>query len=102
MKILALAAFLASVIVSCGLEAQQVSRCGPRAPIVAELENKYAERRVHMGLVNNGKVIEVFAAESGTWTILITGPNGAACVTATGESWEVDAPPETIKKGTAL
>ncbi|MDP7547755.1 MAG: hypothetical protein QGF20_10715 [Alphaproteobacteria bacterium] len=37
---------------------------------------------------SNGTVVEVLASESGSWTIILTKPNGASCVVATGQAWE--------------
>ncbi len=33
-------------------------------------------------------VIELFTAESGSWTILITMPGGVTCMMGSGEGWE--------------
>ena len=46
-----------------------------------------------MGLAANGNLLEILVSPRGTWTIIITGPNGIACGVATGENWEnVTAP----------
>jgi len=71
---------------STGANAQQV--CGQRTDVVSKLDSDYKESTTGMGLVNNGSVVEVFASQSGTWTILVTQPNGVSCVVATGEAWE--------------
>ncbi len=41
-----------------------------------------------MGLTDKGAVLEVFASQNGSWTFLITMPNGLTCVVASGQSWE--------------
>ncbi len=41
-----------------------------------------------MGLASNGAVIEVLASPSGSFTIILTQPNGLSCVMAAGENWE--------------
>ncbi len=73
-------------LMSTGANAQQV--CGQRTDVVSKLDSDYKESTTGMGLVNNGSVVEVFASQSGTWTILVTQPNGVSCVVATGEAWE--------------
>lgn len=74
--------------------APQLPACGPRDGIVAALERKWGERRVGVGLQNRGSVTEVFAsAETGTWTILQTRPDGVACARAAGEGWVTETPP---------
>ncbi len=62
--------------------------CGDRVKLTAQLEKKYNERRSGLGLVSNGGMIELFTAESGSWTILITMPGAATCVLGSGDGWE--------------
>jgi hypothetical protein len=70
-------------------EAQAV--CGPHEQIVAQLGQVYNETQQSLGLAANGSVIEVFASEAGTWTILITDTNGQTCMAAAGEAWQTMA-----------
>ena len=62
--------------------------CGERARVLTNLAETYSEAPVSMGLASNGSVIEVLASPSGSFTIILTQPNGVACVMAAGESWE--------------
>jgi hypothetical protein len=40
-------------------------------------------------LSRNGNVLEVLKSDkAGTWTIIVTRPNGMSCVVASGEAWE--------------
>ncbi len=68
--------------------------CGERAKFMAKLEETYAEHPIAMGLTDKGAVIEVFASENGSWTFLLTLPDGLTCVVASGRSWESLAAPE--------
>lgn len=61
--------------------------CGPHAQIVKLLNNSLSEKRVSVGLNNNGQVIEVFASEGGGWTMVVTRPNGISCILAAGDAW---------------
>ena len=54
-----------------------------------------------MGLAANGSVLEVLASKDGTWTILITSPNGTSCVVAVGDSWEALKANKTADSGPA-
>ncbi|QDL90959.1 hypothetical protein FDP22_03635 [Paroceanicella profunda] len=66
--------------------------CGNRTVIIQRLAEKYGETRQSMGLQRDQGVIEIFASqESGTWTILMTMPNGMACLVAAGEAWDGQA-----------
>ena len=62
--------------------------CGERAKFTLKLEQSFAEHPVAMGLTDKGAVLEVFAPKKGSWTFLITMPDGLTCVVASGESWE--------------
>ncbi len=68
--------------------AQAQTVCGERKAIVASLEKTYSEVPVSMGLGSNGAIIEVFASPSGSFTIILTRPNGLTCVMTAGEIWE--------------
>jgi len=69
--------------------AQTARNCGPRDTVVNRLADGYGETRKSMGLGANNSVVEVFAsAESGTWTITVTTPNGLTCLVASGQAFE--------------
>lgn len=70
-----------------------------RGRVLFQLENRYQEEPVHMGLASNGSVLEVLASPSGSWTIIITRPSGLSCIMAAGENWE-DSPISVPGKGT--
>jgi len=36
-----------------------------------------------------GQVLELFASSSGSWTMVVTTPNGTSCLIAAGENWDV-------------
>jgi hypothetical protein len=71
----------------------QPQPCADRASIIERLEKRFGEVRQAMGLNRGNSVVEVFAsAETGTWTILVTTPNGVSCMIASGELWESRTP----------
>ncbi len=81
-------ALFASVVVSPALAAEGPT-CDKRPAVMSQLENKYSEKPVAIGVANNGGVVEVLTTkEGGTWTIVITLPNGMTCLVAAGEDWE--------------
>ncbi|MEE8270909.1 MAG: hypothetical protein V3R98_04135 [Alphaproteobacteria bacterium] len=67
---------------------QQRVPCGERAAIMTHLENGYSEKPVAMGLDAQGRVLEVLAAPSGTWTMLVSTPGGMTCLIASGIAWQ--------------
>ncbi len=59
-----------------------------RDEIVAQLGETYKEVPVAGGIAANGNFLEVFATPDGrSWTIIVTRPDGASSVVASGEGW---------------
>ncbi|MEM9852412.1 MAG: hypothetical protein AAF761_10500 [Pseudomonadota bacterium] len=80
---------LGLTLVATATSAQQRPNCGQRGAVVERLQSKYGETRRSVGLAANNGVVETFASdESGTWTIVITLPNGVTCLVAAGEAFE--------------
>jgi hypothetical protein len=69
-------------------QAEEPNLCLPHDAATAELAKGYQEQSVGLGLGNTGEAVyELFVAESGTWTILITQPDGISCIAAHGDNW---------------
>jgi predicted methyltransferase len=83
-----LTAAAAFIALAPGLAQAQQAPCASREKILSKLGKDFAEHPVSLGLSSNGTVVEVLASESGSWTIILTKPNGASCVVATGQAWE--------------
>ena len=49
-----------------------------------------------MGVTTGGGIIEIFASDEGSWTMVITQPNGVSCLIAVGQDWEILPMPEMI------
>ena len=68
--------------------AQMRTGCLPHETAVSKLTQGYGEHRVGLGIGPTGNAIyELYVAETGSWTILITRPNGLSCIAASGEDW---------------
>lgn len=77
------------VATSHSASAQNARNCGPREAVVMRLADGYGESRQSIGLGANNAVIEVFAsADTGSWTITVTTPNGVTCLVASGQAFE--------------
>lgn len=61
--------------------------CGDRVAVLADLKKRYQEDRAAAGITQSGGLLEVTAAPSGSWTVLLTLPGEPACVVAAGEEW---------------
>ena len=62
--------------------------CGPRKALTKKLEQAYGETRQGVGLTGGQVLFEVWTSENGTWTLLLTRPDGKSCVMAVGENWQ--------------
>ncbi len=63
--------------------------CAPRDRAVKQLEKQFGELVSGRGLAVNGeRMIELYVSEKGSWTVLISDPNGRSCVMASGENWQ--------------
>ena len=78
--------------------AMSAENCGPREELVTNLLKKYGEQPVGIGLViGRLTTIEVFAAPSRTFTVVVTQTNKTSCIVAAGTDWHimaVEAPKE--------
>jgi len=68
--------------------AQSVVNCADRTKVVEFLARQYDEKQTAVGFVNPKAVMELYAADSGTWTLIITDVSGRSCVILAGKSWE--------------
>ncbi len=68
--------------------AQNRVPCAAHSDLVEQLDGRFDEKPVARGLANNGTVMEVFSTrDGGSWTMVVTMPNGTSCVVAAGEGW---------------
>lgn len=92
----------ASVLLSTGMVAAPVfaANCANRDIVVERLQSKYSENLTAGGLQssqNSTALVEVWASEeTGTFTVMLTTPNGLTCVVATGTDWQNFAPGEEV------
>lgn len=70
------------------LPAQTQEICGERNEIVTTLRESFGEYKHFEGLATSGNLIEVFiSTKTGTWTIILSRPNGISCPYAAGTNW---------------
>ena len=61
--------------------------CGKTADFLKVMREKYKEEPVGSGLTPGGHMVSVFASAEGTFTIMISSPNGTSCLPAAGVEW---------------
>lgn len=67
---------------------QMMRSCAGRSEVVNFLDKNFAEKLTAVGLINQNAILEVYAAKSGTWTLIITDVHGVSCFLLSGNSWE--------------
>jgi hypothetical protein len=71
--------------------------CAQRDQVVERLAAHYKEQPSGRGLQareDRQELVEVWASrETGTFTVMLTTPDGMSCVLATGTDWQFDATP---------
>ena len=78
-------------------EPQTLAQCAPREQVLATLSDRYGESRRAIGLAANATVMELFASETGSWTMTVTLPDGIVCLVASGEHFEAVQDPLPAK-----
>lgn len=73
--------------------------CAPRDSVVERLQKQFKETLTARGLQNQNALIEIFTStESGSYTVLMSRPDGVSCVISSGTHW---LPAEPIPAGVA-
>lgn len=87
-KTLALSAGFALIASTAMAQSQSQPQCNERDNVLALLAKKYKETPIAAGVTNTGGLVEVLTdIKSGTWTIIVTTPQGMSCLVAAGEGW---------------
>ena len=86
------------VAVTLAGRAHAEGSCAAHEQVVARLGQAYGETMRSVGLSANGLIVETFASEAGTWTIILTDPSGRSCLAAAGDAWQ-DVPPRKPGEG---
>ncbi|QRY69790.1 hypothetical protein JVX98_16565 [Ensifer sp. PDNC004] len=96
---LALAALLAAGVVARPVPAisQAPVNCADRSEVIEFLTRQYQEKPAATALINQQAIMEIYAADNGSWTLIVTDVNGRSCVILAGKSWET-LPPLPIPK----
>ncbi|MAM62081.1 hypothetical protein [Maritimibacter sp. UBA3975] len=69
--------------------AAQSNTCAARDRVVEHLSDRFGEARQSIGLATGNRVVEMFASpETGTWTLVMTTPDGRSCIIGAGQAWE--------------
>ncbi len=78
----------AAILAGLSLPASAQTVCGERDKFLTHLSSSYSEAPAAVGLISTGAILEVLTSTNGSWTIIVTRPNGVSCVMASGEAWQ--------------
>lgn len=80
--------------------AQEIAQavCGLREDMGKMLAQRFGEQPKAAGLVGD-RVVELLVSQTGSWTLLMTGPDGRSCVLTGGDEW-TEKPIQAIKMKT--
>ncbi len=80
---------LATAILLSAAVARGQESCMSHEEAVAWLDERYGEQVIGRGLADRGRVMfEIFTGPKGTWTLLVSAPEGPSCIIADGFDWQ--------------
>lgn len=93
LRVFAGSAVALGVLLAAKAAVAEEPRCTTHEKITRQLEQRYAEVPVSLGLSSAGKLVQVFSTEDGaTWTLVLTQPDGTSCVVGAGRYWQTATP----------
>ena len=91
-------ALVLSTCATSPVTAQSNSACSQRTELIEDLTKEYGEVIVAIGLTERGaQVLEILVSPEGTWTTILSYPNGTACMLGSGTDWIMLKPEEILK-----
>jgi hypothetical protein len=79
---------VALISMANSVSAEEQPQCNERKNVLDLLASKYKESPIALGVTNSGGLVEVLSnTKGGTWTIIVTTPQGVSCLVAAGEGW---------------
>ena len=62
--------------------------CGERATFLEYLRTRHEEVPRGVGVLQDGRALEIVRGASGSFSILMTMPDGKTCLILSGEGWQ--------------
>jgi len=100
-----MAKFLTTTLLAAGaclavsIPAQAQMQCHQHKEVLGKFADTYKEAPVAGGLTQDGRLLQVLSSgDDGTWTIVLSKPDGVTCVIMAGEAWR-KLDPKPAQKG---
>lgn len=92
---LGLAIALAGVLAlhTCAAWGQIPQACAARETLLESLKSGFGEVPAGFGMTGNGGVFELLVSPGGSWSLILSLPDGKSCLLATGDGWETTRQP---------
>ncbi|WP_323035018.1 hypothetical protein [Pararhodobacter sp.] len=78
----------ASLVIAATPAAAQSLPCAPREQVLQFVIDQRGEERLATGVANRGATLDLFAASSGTWSLVLHLPDGRSCLLANGTGFD--------------
>lgn len=99
MRLFSLSLSAAAVFMMSPVDAKPMSaimHCFKTEHLRKELDGKYKESRVFVGLINERLVMEIFRSEAGTFTVVTTDGFGTSCIRLSGSHFAPFTLPDEV------
>lgn len=67
--------------------AEANKHCNTKEIVASHLLKNFQEVPVSIALSYVKNLVQIFASKTGTWTLVVTTPQGISCITGSGENW---------------
>lgn len=78
---------LCTLLLSLPVTAQTLP-CAPRERVLHLVIDQRQQLRLATGQAHNGATLDLFAADSGDWSLVLHLPDGRSCLLANGQGFE--------------
>lgn len=72
--------------------AEAAAQCAPYRVMVQLLLDRFDETLHSIGMIDGRRIMQVFTAPGGSWTVLVTTNAGQSCIVAAGKGFEAIRP----------
>jgi len=69
-----------------GTASRETIPCAATASVLRQLESEFSERLLGAGL-SAGRLLRIYVSPSGSFSVILTSPDGVTCLLAAGRAW---------------